>query len=179
MAEAQPNFGSGGDDEPNGRQDSPPDESSKELFKTPSKDNNKNKKNSNNEAEESCSATAVTSTALTPMTVGSLASSHQDQDLEERRHHLQHQVVLLSVATTTTLAMFILTAIPFTILVAFSMFAASAGLLSYTAFQRLLLEYQDIVATEGFGRYLPQSLVQPLTQTSLHQYMRDDTFMRE
>ena len=103
---------------------------------------------------------------------------HQ-MEVEVQRDQLQHQMILLSVATTATFAMFILTVIPFVTLVTFSLLATSAGLLSYTAFQRLVLEYQEMIASEGFARFLPASMISLLTNQSLHQFLRDDTFVRE
>lgn len=177
--------GSGGDDENNHNKNN---DSTKKIYETPlkrdlRKPSRSSKGSSSSPGEESCSeATAITSTALTPMTVGSLASTgsetHQ-MEVEVQRDKLQHQMVLLSVATTATLAIFILTIVPFVTLLTFSLLATSAGLLSYTAFQRLVLEYQEIIAREGFGRFLPPSMISLLTNQSLHQFLRDDTFVRE
>jgi hypothetical protein len=131
--------------------------------------------------DSSDASTAVDSTALTtPMTVGSLASTTHHHPVElERRDQLQQQMILLSVTTMATLAVFISTIIPMTILLAFGLFATSAGALTYTSYQRLLLQYRDMIAGDGLAQFLPASWVQALTQSSVHEVLRDDTVFRE
>lgn len=137
------------------------------------------------EESDSASTVGVTCHVLTPArTVGTEVSSagslsHPIVDTDLRREQLYHQTIVLSIATVVSLGVVILTIIPIYIVAALAAFAASGGLLSYAAFNRLLLEYQEIVAGDGLIQLLPASLVRNLTQLSLHQFMRDDTFVRE
>jgi hypothetical protein len=137
------------------------------------------------EESDSASMVEVTCQALTPArTVGTEVSSAGSLsqpivDIDLRREQLYHQTVVLSIATVVSIGVVILAIIPIYVVAALAAFAASGGLLSYVAFNRLLLEYQEIVAGDGLLQFLPASLVQNLTQLSLHQFMRDDTFVRE
>ena len=130
-------------------------------------------------------STDVTATALSsPMTAFSEASGeshhHEVVEFSERRNQLQQQIMVLSITSSAALGFFVLTVLPFAALVAMSLLAASLGLLSYTTYQRLVLEYQQIVAGEGFGRYLWPGIYQLLTEGSLHQFLtQDNTFVRE
>lgn len=159
-------------------------------LKTPSSSKDASKNSTSRKkgtmTEDTCSAsTAVTATSLTPYTPYTAASdtssgSHlQTVEMERRREQLQHQIIILSVATSMAVGFFIWTLLPLAALVALGFLATSAGLLSRATYQRLLLEYQEIVAGEGFGRYLPPGLYQQLTELSLHEFMMDGSFARE
>lgn len=153
-------------------------------WKTPSPSKTSGKKKKKTEA-----MTEDTATALTPMTAASVASTTQSQpsasqnesavELDQRRDQLQHQMMLLSVTTVVAMSYVIVTLVPIMTLFLFGLMATSAGLLSYTAFQRLWFEYQEIVRTTGFARFLPPSLLQQLSEISLHEYLMDGSFAQE
>ncbi|CAB9498395.1 ubiquitin carboxyl-terminal hydrolase [Seminavis robusta] len=134
-------------------------------------------------------STGVICTVLTPtpaMTEASevsTADGHYDSStayaLNLRRDQLYHQMFLLSVATAAAWAVLIATLLPWNVLLALSAVAVSSGLLSFVGFQRFLLEFRLVLAGDGLVQFLPQSMVDQLTNTSLHQFMRDDTFFRE
>lgn len=183
MAEPQLNgptsgVSGGGGDDPNKDNDGH-DDFNKQQMKTPPSKKAPRKRQEGESDEASDASTAMTSTALTPMTVGSLASTQHPMMELERRDQLHQQMILLSLTTMATFAFFVTTIVPFTILVAFGLFGTSAGLLSYAGYQRLLIELQELAAGDGFAQLLPMGLVQTLTQTSIHEFMRDDTFFRE
>lgn len=135
----------------------------------------------------STTSTAVgTAMLLPPMTTTGFAtgtpssSSHCIVELDERRDRLQQQMMMLSATSTTALGVFVVTVLPMAAILAIGLLFASLGLLSFTTYQRLVLEYQQIVAGQGFGRFLPTGLYQQLTEGSLHQFMtQDNDFVRE
>jgi len=99
---------------------------------------------------------------------------HEVVHVESRRLRLQRQMIVLGVISSAGLGVFFLAILPMAAIVAWIIFVTSFGLLSRTGVQRLQLEYQQIVAGQGLGRYLPAALYRYLTEESLHQFLTQD-----
>ena len=154
-----------------------PDDAARKLT-TP---NNKRKKRPRE--SQSCSSsvsTAATSTVvLTPMSVISTGANSQTDEMQSRRLYLQQLLFYQAILVTFIFVALLLIFVPWSLLLGSSALAASTGALSYTAYRRLQLEYQEVLAGDGFARFLPNSIHQLLTETSFHAFMSDNTFVRE
>ena len=197
MASMQNGYGGsgGGNDDDDRKPPAKPNNDSK--WNTPNDTNKRRRRNRGDSTVGTSSTadiTAIATELYTPGTEFSVASlspndTHQKSTTdvaaqqvpaEQRRIQLQQQMLIFSAASSVAFGTLILSILPMVAILAIGLLAASLGLLSNAAYQRLLLEYQQIVSGEGFGRYLSPTIYQHLTEGSLHQYLtQDNQFVRE
>jgi hypothetical protein len=96
-----------------------------------------------------------------------------------QRGLLQHQVYVFGLLSTGSFGAFLVYALPFSALMALACFVASTMALVYMVYRIVLLEVGNILETRGIGDYLPDSIYQQLTITSLHEWMMDSSFFLE
>jgi len=89
------------------------------------------------------------------------------------------QVVLLSLLSMVSFALFLVFYLPIQALLALSVCASSTSLLFYVAYRHGLQQFQQMQQSQGLGVYLPGWLYQQLTQTTLHEYLQDTTLFTE
>eukprot|EP00574_Skeletonema_japonicum_P002033 CAMPEP_0201739282 /NCGR_PEP_ID=MMETSP0593-20130828/45699_1 /ASSEMBLY_ACC=CAM_ASM_000672 /TAXON_ID=267983 /ORGANISM="Skeletonema japonicum, Strain CCMP2506" /LENGTH=690 /DNA_ID=CAMNT_0048233545 /DNA_START=48 /DNA_END=2121 /DNA_ORIENTATION=- len=131
--------------------------------------------------EETAGSTLCTQT---PLTVRRRQSSRRGQSsrpsLRRQYQLLQSQTILLLGGSALGLLLFLFFALPLAAFVSFALMIASIGALvpvaSSAARARYELEMQHPL---GLLRYLPESLRVLLTETSLHQWMVEGTFVQE
>lgn len=184
----------GGNDEDDRK---PPATPNNNKWNTPSvtkKRRRRNRGDSTVDTDSTSDITAIATELYTPGTDFSVASLSPNDTTqksttevvqpvlppEQRRLQLQQQMMVFSAASSVAFGAVVLSVLPMVAILAIGLLAASLGLLSNAAYQRLLLEYQQIVSGDGFGRYLSPSIYQQLTEGSLHQYLtQDNQFVRE
>jgi len=138
-----------------------------------------------------CSATeasTVASTALasTPMIKllpqsrsGKSSRTNSLDLLTRQRQMLSRETYLLLFFSSGTLFAFLYFYLPMMALISLGMFTSSTSLLFYTFVQRLMLEYENLIRGRGLGDYLPESLYRTLAETTLHEFMMDNSFAME
>ena len=124
---------------------------------------------------ESTSAEIQNNNAMVPATV----EPPRDEIVVLQRSILHHQVGLFAFLSVGSFGAFLVLSLPFSALVALLLFVANTAMLCYMAYRIILLEYRNIMQGRGIGDYLPASIYQQLTTTSVHEWMTDSAFFLE
>lgn len=106
-------------------------------------------------------------------------NARRDEGVLMQRSILNHQVYVFALLSAGSFGAFLIFALPFSALAALLCFAASTLALFYMAYRIVLLELQNILQGRGIGDYLPSSIYQQLTTTSVHEWMMDSAFFME
>jgi len=109
----------------------------------------------------------------------SVARPQQDDSAVLQRNIWNHQVGVFALLSAGSFGAFLVLTLPFSALVALLMFVGNVSALCYMAYRILLLEWRNLMAGRGIGDYLPASIYQQLTTTSVHEWMMDSSFFLE
>jgi hypothetical protein len=96
-----------------------------------------------------------------------------------QRSMLEQQVYMLALLSAGSFGTFLLILLPYSALLALGFFVSSICALFYVFYRILMLEWNSIVQGRGIGEYLPTSIYEQLTSTTLHEWMADPTFFNE
>ncbi|KAL3928671.1 MAG: hypothetical protein SGARI_004966, partial [Bacillariaceae sp.] len=128
---------------------------------------------------------AAVATQLPPQQIQQPASAPQNNSsphaqplppmstvISQRNRYLR-QLRQLGMASGATFALTILVLVPPAVLAASMVFFFIMSLFFYKLYQILQWEYQRLVQGRGIGDYLPSSIYDQLTQTTVHDFMSD------
>lgn len=105
---------------------------------------------------------------------------HRPQSLRRQYQILENQIYLLLGSTSIGFILFLVFTLPFFALISLALMAASLAALAPVASSAIRTRYQlEMEQPLGLLRYLPDSIRVLLTETTLHEYMSDTTFMME
>lgn len=130
-------------------------------------------------AETSMYSESTAAESNNVMVPASVAPQQQDESVLLQRNILNHQVHVFALLSAGSFGAFLVLALPFSALVALTFFVGSTFALFYMAYRILLLEYRNMMEGRGIGDYLPTSIYQQLTTTSVHEWMMDGSFFLE
>jgi hypothetical protein len=163
--------------------------------RTPSKSTQKRKKNNSffhTPLKEGKSSVVPSLTAATPYTpVQSVipkksqnvqSSNSSSEQLDSILRSLRYQIVLWILTSAVTVIVFLSQVMPATALAALLFGVASTGMFSQSMILTIHRLYYEIVFHgNGLAEWLrlPESLIRTLTQTTIHEYMTDPSFMLE
>ena len=106
--------------------------------------------------------------------------TRRPQSLRRQYQILENQAYLLLGSTFVGFILFLIFTLPFFALMSLALMAASLAALAPVASSAIRTRYQlEMEQPLGLLRYLPDSLRVLLTETTLHEYMSDTTFMME
>jgi hypothetical protein len=106
-------------------------------------------------------------------------AQQQDEGVALQRTMLTHQVGMFALLSAGSFGAFLILSLPFSALVALLMFVASTMAVFYMLYRIVLLEMTQMMQGRGIGDYLPASMYQQLTTTSVHEWMMDSSFFLE
>jgi hypothetical protein len=98
--------------------------------------------------------------------------------IDEERERLQRQVIQWGIASGTSLTAVTIVYVPSQVLLVFFVTMSIFMGLARSVYEAALLEVGQ-VQRRGIVQYLPESVVNTLTQVSFHQWMVDGTFFEE
>lgn len=96
-----------------------------------------------------------------------------------QRSMLEQQAYMLGLLSAGSFGTFLFIFLPYSALLAFGIFVSSISALFYVFYRILMLEWNNIIQGRGIGQYLPSSIYELLTSTTLHEWMSDPTFWNE
>mmetsp|Transcript_27522 Transcript_27522/g.31393 ORF Transcript_27522/g.31393 Transcript_27522/m.31393 type:complete len:388 (-) Transcript_27522:39-1202(-) len=138
-----------------------------------------NKKNDNIGVKDAEISQCSTS-AITPMSHSSSQQNVRRTGVVTRSQRaLYFQIAIQGLFTTGTFITLLIIIVPIPILLTFSIFLVSFLHLIYICFSSLWEKYTQIVQENGIGQYIPSSLYNMLTETTLHETMQDNSFVEE
>ena len=123
---------------------------------------------------ESSMCSESTATAIVPA-----SPPLPDESVLLQRNILNHQAYVFALLSAGSFGAFLVFALPFSALVALIFFLCSTCAMFYMGYRILLLEWRNLMAERGIGDYLPASIYQQLTTTSVHEWMMDGSFFLE
>jgi hypothetical protein len=100
-------------------------------------------------------------------------------DIPTQRRRYLRQLRTLGVATGATVALSAVSVIPAPLLIAMIVLMGIVALLIQTVVQVASFELRLLMQGRGIGDYLPTSLYEQLTQTSIHEFMSDRSTVDE
>jgi len=106
------------------------------------------------------------------------AGNNQVISYDERRDTLQRQMMQWGIASGTSITAVTVAFVPAQIIMAFFITVSLFLGFSFTIFQRLRLEALEL-QRQGVTGYLPEAMVESLTQTSFHDWIVNGTFWEE
>lgn len=128
-------------------------------------------------------STATISGETAESTIISSPRGHRDrrpQSLRRQYQILENQTYLLLGSTSIGFLLFLVFTLPLFALISLALMAASLAALIPVASSAIQTRYQlEMEQPLGLLRYLPDSIRILLTETTLHEYMSDTTFMME
>jgi hypothetical protein len=129
-------------------------------------------------------STATISGETAESTIISSPRSHnrgcRPQSLRRQYQILENQIYLLLGSTSIGFILFLVFTLPFFALISLALMAVSLAALVPVASTTIRTRYQlEMEQPMGLLRYLPDSIRVLLTETTLHEYMSDTTFMME
>jgi hypothetical protein len=86
---------------------------------------------------------------------------------------------MLGLLSAGSFGTFLFLLLPYYALLALGLFWISTLALFYTIYRISILEWNTIIQGRGIGDYLPASIYEQLTSTTLHEWMTDPTFFNE
>ncbi|KAG7349807.1 hypothetical protein IV203_012404 [Nitzschia inconspicua] len=93
--------------------------------------------------------------------------------IRSQRNMYLRQLRTLAMASGGSIAVAILILVPPPVLISMMLCLMVLATFFYKLYQLLLWEYQRLVRGRGIGDYLPSSIYEQLTQTSVHDFMSD------
>jgi hypothetical protein len=96
-----------------------------------------------------------------------------------QRNILDQQVYMLGLLSAGSFGSFLFLLLPYSALLALGLFLLSTWALVFTFYRIKILEWNNIIQGRGIGDYLPASIYEQLTSTTLHEWMTDSTFFNE
>jgi hypothetical protein len=113
------------------------------------------------------------------ITIANNDDAAQLATVDEQRRRLLRQLRSIGIATGSSFVVAILCIIPLPFLMAFLVCTVALIGLLYKLYQTFLFELNLLMQGRGIGNYLPASIYEQLTQTSLHEYMSDRSYVNE
>jgi hypothetical protein len=128
---------------------------------------------------KSSEASYSSTVATTPISqVSEVHDSEDDNIVIAGENSIVPLSILAGISATSISALLVL-CVPFPVLIAFLVFVLSSGYMFYIGLMLLAREVQNVVRGGGIGRYLPASIYNRLTETTMHEWMQDTSLTME
>ena len=128
-----------------------------------------------------CSASTVGQSFMSNAMVTTQQQQQQSGEGTEslQRCMLEQQLYVLGLLSTGSFGTFLFMLLPYSALLALGLFVSSICALFYVFYRILMLEWNNVIQGRGIGQYLPSSMYELLTSTTLHEWMTDPTVWNE
>mmetsp|Transcript_99 Transcript_99/g.134 ORF Transcript_99/g.134 Transcript_99/m.134 type:complete len:394 (-) Transcript_99:68-1249(-) len=127
---------------------------------------------------------AISRCSTSAASVDSQPSSRQDEVVVNNQPidgngALYWQLIILAATSTTSLGASIILLLPFPVLLALALSVSSFMYMVYVVILLFYNKRDQIIQVDGIGNYLPPSVYNLLTESTLHEWLQDTSFTLE